>query len=112
VCHYAGRGIIGVAAVFALLLALAFTHEGGVVLALAIFATLALRGWRDPAFLRAAAVLPVVMAIWASVAAALPAEGYFAEVLRRAGWSFFDLSVLESPMALLVAAALCGYAIC
>ena len=42
--HYARRGIGGIALVFAVLLALIFTHEGALVLAAAILATLAAAG--------------------------------------------------------------------
>ena len=54
VCHYARGGVAGSVLVFAVLLALAFTHEGAIVLEVAILATLALRGIRDAAFRRAA----------------------------------------------------------
>ena len=57
VSHYAKRSLAGTTLVFMMLLALAFTHEGGLVLATAIVATLALRGLRDPVFIRSAAIL-------------------------------------------------------
>ena len=53
--HYARRTIGGAALLFVLLLALVLSHEGALVLAIAIVVTLALRGLRDGAFLRAAA---------------------------------------------------------
>src|SRR5712664_4051134 len=46
VCHYAKRTTIGTALVFVMMLTLAFTHEGALVLAITIVATLALRGLR------------------------------------------------------------------
>jgi hypothetical protein len=55
-----------------MLLALVFTHEGAIILAIAIVATLLLRGKRDAAFLRAAGALVVAMAIWAAVKLASP----------------------------------------
>src|SRR5712671_2070865 len=61
VSHYAKRTVVATALVFVMVLALAFTHEGALVLAFAIVATLALRGLRDVLFLRAAAVLIVVL---------------------------------------------------
>ena len=62
--HYARRGIAGTAPVLAAMLALALTHEGGLVFACAIVVTVALRGWRDAAFLRAAGALVVILAVW------------------------------------------------
>ena len=51
VCHYA-RGPLAGPTIFALLLALVLTHEGALIFAVVILATL-LRGARDPALLRA-----------------------------------------------------------
>src|ERR1700716_3868077 len=56
-CHYARQGVGGTAMVAAALTALVFTHEGAVVFAVAILATLLLRGMQDFAFRRAAAAL-------------------------------------------------------
>jgi hypothetical protein len=67
VCHYARESVAGYATVFAALTALVFTHEGALVFAVAILATLLLRGTRDAAFRRTAAALLGVMAIWALV---------------------------------------------
>jgi len=55
VCHYARSSKGGIALVFATLLALVFTHEGALIFAVAIMATLSFRGLRDAAFLRAPA---------------------------------------------------------
>jgi hypothetical protein len=63
VSHYANRTVAGTALVFVTVLTLAFTHEGALVLAFVIVATLAPRGLRDASFLRAAAVLVVVLAL-------------------------------------------------
>ena len=62
VCHCARGGIGGAALVFAMLLALVFTHEAAPLLEVVILTTLALRGMRDAAFLRAAGAFLVVMA--------------------------------------------------
>jgi hypothetical protein len=109
VCHYARRGIGGTVLVFGILLALIFTHEGAVVLAVAIMATLLLRGARDPAFLRAAGALFVAMAIWTAVKVAFPPDDYFAGVYVRAALSFFDEALLSSRLVLLLLAAIGGY---
>src|ERR1051325_705172 len=70
--HYAGRGAAGMCALFVAMLALALTHEGGLVFAGVIVATVGLRGLRDAAFLRAMAVFVVVLAAWIAVKMALP----------------------------------------
>src|SRR5262249_17121924 len=51
VCHYAS-GNKGIALVFAMLLALVFTHGGALIFAVAIVVMLSLRGVLDGAFLR------------------------------------------------------------
>src|SRR5258708_34960403 len=67
VCHYARGGIGGIALVCAALFALVFTHEGALIFAVAILATLLVRGVRDAAFLRAAGAFLAIMSIWAIV---------------------------------------------
>ena len=111
VAHYAQRGVPGTILVFAALLALVFSHEGGFVLAGAIIATLMLRGLRDVAFLRAAGALLAVMAIWAAVKAIFPPDDYFAGVYVRAALGFFDVGLLRSGMVLLLFGAIAGYGI-
>jgi hypothetical protein len=110
-CHYAGRGIVGAAAVFVVLLALVFTHGGALVFAAVILATVALRGMRDPALLRAACALLLVMAVWAYVKETLPPDSYFAGVLPVAALNFIDLSILACPVSVLLLTALAGYGI-
>jgi hypothetical protein len=102
VCHYAQRGIAGITLVFALLLALIFTHEGALLLAVAIVATLLLRGMRDAAFLRAAGALLAALAIWAVVKVQVPPDDYFDAVLIRAALGFFDTFILRSRLILLL----------
>lgn len=110
VCHYAKRTIAGTALVVVLLLALAFCHEGALVLAGAIVATLAPRGLRDPLFLRAAAALIAVLALSIAVKIMVPPDGYYAEVLVRAALHFFDLAIFRVGIVGLLAATLAGYA--
>ncbi len=109
VCHYARPGIGGFALVFAALLALLFTHAGAMIFAAAILSTLALRGGRDPAFLRAAGAFAAVMAISAFVRMAFPPDDYFAPVLLRAALHVFDITICTSRMFLLLSAVLAGY---
>jgi hypothetical protein len=111
-CHYASRGIGGSALVFFALLALAFTHEGALVLTAAILATLALRGLRDPALLRATASFFAVVLIWAAVKAELPPDDYIVDVMHRAAFNFIDVrNLAASDLFLLMAGAIAAYAI-
>ncbi|HTM72187.1 MAG TPA: hypothetical protein VL198_03060, partial [Pseudolabrys sp.] len=55
--HYARQGVLGSVILSVTMTALALTHAGGVVFAIVIVATLALRGFHHPLFLRGAAVL-------------------------------------------------------
>jgi hypothetical protein len=111
VCHYAKRTAVGTALVFVMMLALAFTHEGALVLAFAIVATLAPRGWRDASFLRAAAVMAVVLTLSVATKIMLPPDEYYAGVLLRAALHFFDLAVFQVSVVVLLFAALAGYGV-
>ena len=111
VSHTSRRTIMGTALVFATMLTLAFTHEGALVLAFAIVATLALRGLRDALFLRGAACLVAVLAAAAAAKIVLPPDDYYAEVLARAALHFFDPTIFEVSIVMLVFAVLAGYGI-
>jgi hypothetical protein len=111
VCHYAKRTAAGTALVLVMMLALAFTHEGALVLAFAIVATLAPRGWRDASFLRAAAVMAVVLTLSVATKIMLPPDEYYAGVLLRAALHFFDLAVFQVSLVVLLFAALAGYGV-
>jgi hypothetical protein len=111
VSQYANRTLTGTALVFVMLLTLAFTHEGALVLASAIVATLAPRGLRDALFLRAAAILLVVLALSAATKILIPPDEYYAGVLMRAALNFFDLTIFQVRIVLLLFAALAGYSV-
>jgi hypothetical protein len=111
VAHYAGRGIRGVALVFALLLALILTHEAALVLAAAIVATLLLRGMRDATFLRAGGAFLAALSVWAAVKVILPPDNYFAGVLVRAGLDFFDPDIFTGDLVLLLSGAIASYSV-
>jgi len=111
VCHYARRTAAGAALVFVMMLTLAFTHEGALVLAFAIVATQALRGLRDASFLRAAAILVVVLALAAATKIMLPPDAYYAGVFLRAALHFFDFTIFQVGIVMLLFAVLDGYAI-
>jgi len=111
VCLYAKRSAAGTALVFVMMLTLAFTHEGAVVLAFAIVATLALRGLRDASFLRAAAILILVLAMAAAAKIMLPPDEYYAGVFLRAALHFFDFTIFQVAIVMLLFAVLAGYGI-
>jgi hypothetical protein len=111
VCHCARGGIGGIALVFAMLLALAFTHEGALIYAVAVLATLLLRGRRDAAFLRAAGAFLVVMSILAAVKVTFPPDEYVGSALRRAALHVFDVTILTGDLVLLLLGALASYGI-
>lgn len=111
VCRYANRTLTGTALVFIMLLMLAFTHEGALVLAFAIVATLAPRGLRNALFLRAAAILFVVLTLSAAAKILIPPDEYYADVLMRAALHFFDFTIFQVRIVLLLFAALAGYGV-
>ena len=111
VCHYARSSKRGIALVFATLLALVFTHGGGLIFAVAIVATLSFRGVRDAAFLRAAGALFVVLSLWAVVKAIFPPDPYIAVVLHRAALHVFDVTILAGHLVLLLLITLASYGI-
>ncbi len=109
--HFARREAAGSVLVFAALLALAFTHEGALVLAVVIVATLLLRGRHDAAFLRAVRALLVVIPIWAAVHALYPPDYYYASVFYRAALHFFDPAILTQGIVRELVVALAAYAV-
>ena len=111
VCQYARRTVAGTALVFVMLLTLGFTHEGALVLAVTIVATLAPRGLRYPSFLRAAAILIVVLAMAAATKIMLPPDDYYAGVFLRAALHFFDFTIFQVSIVVLLLAALAGYGV-
>jgi hypothetical protein len=111
VAHYAKRTLAGTTLVFVMMLALAFTHEGALVLAATIVATVAMRGLRDELFLRAAGALLAIVALTAASKVLLPPDEYYASVLLRAALHFFDLSIFEVSVVMLLFAVLAGYAL-
>lgn len=111
VSHYARRSAAGTGLVFVMLLMLAFTHEGALVLAAAIVVTLGARGLRDASFLRGAAILIVVLAIAAATKIMLPPDDYYAGVFLRAALHFFDFTIFQVSIVVLLFASLAGYGV-
>lgn len=111
-CLYAPATARGHAAVFAILLALIFTHEGAVVFACGILFALFLRGWRGAIFARAALAFTLVMAIWLIVKLSIRPDDYIAGVLGAAAYKFIDIGNLSEPAFVLLAAAIALYDTC
>jgi hypothetical protein len=111
VCLYSRGGIAGAVSIFALLLALVLTHEGGLILAAVIVSSLLLSGARNGAFLRAAGALLAALPIWVLVKATLPPDAYDAPMMRRAELHFFDLSIFGSYILVVLFCALAAYVI-
>ncbi len=109
IAHYGMRGIRGTVLLFALLMALALTHEGALVLVAAIVGTLLPRGIKDEAFRRAAGASLAVLAVWAVIKVMLPPDPYFSDVLIRAGRDFFDPENFTGNLLPLLFGAIAGY---
>jgi len=107
--HYAPKRAGGTAFVLIMMLALVFTHEGALILALTIVATLVPRGLRDGKFLRGAIILITVFTVWTAMKFKFPPDEYFAGVLIRAAVHFFDPAIFEANLVVLLFAVLTGY---
>jgi hypothetical protein len=111
VANSARRTAGGTMLLFALLLMLILTHEGALVLAAAIVATLLLRGIRDKDFLSAAGALVAAVLVWGTVKAIIRPDAYFADVLARAALDFFDLNIFTGDLVRLLFATIAGYGV-
>jgi hypothetical protein len=110
-CHFAPARLGGTVLVFLGMLALVFTHEGALVLAIGILLTLALRGLRDFALARASAAFLIVLIIWLAAKIAFPPDDYIVDVMHRAAFNFIDVrNLAASKLFILVAGALAVYA--
>lgn len=110
-CHGAQRKLPGQMLVFALMLALVLTHEGALLLAGSIVASLAPRGWRHAHFRRAAVALGCALIVWTAIKLAFPPDPYTAEILMRLALGVFDLDILDGDLLRLLAGTLAGYAL-
>lgn len=110
--HYARRGAASTVAILAAMLALALSHEGGLVFVGVIVVAVGLRGLRDAAFLRVVWVFVVVLAAWLAVKVTLPPDDYYASIISAAETNFFDLhKLLTNEFFMLLIAALAAYGI-
>lgn len=109
ICHYARSGLAGAAAVFSVLLALSFTHAGGLLSAFAILASFALRQDRRAALMRAGVALLAIVSICGVVCIAYPPDAYFAGMFVRAAKKVFNVGILTGDLMLLLSGAIAGY---
>lgn len=107
--HYARRSIAGTLFLFALMLALVFTHEGALVYAAVILMTLFLRGARDFAFRRGLAAFSMALAVWVFVKLTIRPDDYFASALSRAAFDVFGIDVFIGGLMLLLYATFLLY---
>src|SRR5689334_11592484 len=109
--HYAKPTAGGALLVFATWLLLALTHEGALVLLVAIAVTLALRGLRSAAFVRAAVSLMVIVALAAASKIFVPPDDYYADAFLRAALNFFDPAIFEVRIVLVLLASIIAYGV-
>jgi hypothetical protein len=109
VSQYARHNLVGTALVFVAILGLVLTHEGALVLATAIVLTLALRGLHNPFFRRTSWALIAALTVWLAVKIMLPPDEYFAGALVRAALHFFDLSIFQIGVVLVLLATILCY---
>jgi hypothetical protein len=109
-CCHIRASVGGVVLVFVTLLALLLTHAGALLFAVGILMALALRGTRDPAFLRTIGIFFLAMAVWSAIRQSFPPDDHMARVLNHAALHVFDIAILGGRLVLLLAAAMAGYA--
>lgn len=89
--------------------ALVLSHGGGVVFALAILASLALRGYGDRLLKRAIIGFLFAMGFWALAQLSFKPDRYIAEAISNAAFTFIDARNLTAPVVQIIAAALLVY---
>src|SRR5262249_20139221 len=71
--------------------------------------TLAFRGLFNPYFLRASTAFAAALTIWLAVKVVFPPDDYFADALMRAAMHFFDLTIFQINVVVLLLAALIAH---
>ena len=106
--HYAKTTSTGALLVFAAWLLLAFTHEGALVLLLAMQ-----RRWRRAAcgahFRTRSNRLMIVAILAAAAKIVFPPDDYYADAFLRAALHFFDLEIFRVEVVLVLLAAIIAY---
>jgi len=108
-CHRGGHGAARFAMVLVALLSLMLTHEGALVLALAILATVAMGGWRTAALRRTGAAFVIALAGWGMVKATFRPDDYFAAIIASAALDFIHLKSLGSGIFLVLGGAIAAF---
>jgi hypothetical protein len=109
ICLSAPATLRGVAVRFAAFLALIFTHEGAVVLSIAILFAVFLRGWRERLFVVAIAAWSAAILCWLIIKLTIRPDEYIAGVLDAAALRFIDVGNLAGPIFLLLLTTLAAY---
>ena len=89
--------------------ALLLTHGGGIAFAIAIVATLALRGPADPAFRRAGQAFAIGAVCLLLMQFAVRPDPYFADAVKGAALNFIDARNLTVPVLRVLAGSLLAY---
>lgn len=110
--HCARQSHRGTLIVFVLMAFLILAHEGALVLACAVVASLAMRGSQDPKFVRGACVLLAALVLWGTVKITYRPDDYFAGAYWRAAFHFFDLGLFTTSIVRILLATLAGYVAC
>jgi hypothetical protein len=111
VCLGASVAPRGVGAMFAMFLLLVLTHEGAVVLSLAVLAAVFLYGRRDGNLAYAIVAWSGAMLIWLGVKIAIAPDDYIAGVIAGHALMFIDPRNFLQPAFLLLGAALLAYTV-
>jgi len=109
ICLCAPGNLRGAAAMFITFLALVFTHEGAVVLSIAILFALFVGVRRDRRFGLALAAWFAAMAVWLVIKIVIRPDDYIAGVLTSHAYKFIDVRNFAQPAFLLLLATLAGY---
>jgi hypothetical protein len=109
--HYAKTTSAGTLLVCTAWLLLAFTHEGALVLLLAIGATLVPRGLWSATFVRAAVSLTIILILAAAAKIVLPPDDYYTDAFLRAALHFFDLEIFKVEVVVVLLAAVVVYGV-
>jgi hypothetical protein len=107
--HYAPLTLGSFLAILAVLTALAHTHGGGIIFAVVVVITAALRRPTD-AFFRALGAFAIAIAVWLASGAAVQTDDQLSPIMMRAAVNFIDPRTLLKPATGLLLFAIVGYA--
>jgi len=109
--HYAREGPVGFVLVLALMLALVLSHEGALILAATILATMLLPGTSRSRLRRGGPALLFALLVWGSIKLVLRPDPYIADVLASLAMGVFDLEFFSRYLLLLLFAAVAAYTV-